>query len=196
MFVDKSHSKKDIINLFRKLGIIINKEQSKGEIITSLDNYIDKCNFNDYIKNPTELIEYLSKPSPKQRPSVTQKNEIMFLSKKIIKWSNNNYIFDGATYSDANEPFQDVMKIYKWGDISAVRKACRLFNSSPYVANNYHVNPVVSEEVKQEMENNKIIKQQYINQFIIRRAPPGENLFVRFIKILIAVIFPKIKYML
>ena len=180
MFVDKSHSKKDIINLFRKLGIIINKDQSKGEIITSLDNYIDKCNFNDYIKNQTELIEYLSKPSPKQRPSVTQKNEIMFLSKKIIKWANNNYIFDGATYSDANEPFQDVMKIYKWGDISAVRKACRLFNSSPYVANNYHVNPVVSEEVKQEMENNKIIKQQYMNSLVVRRAPPGEKIMVYF----------------
>lgn len=178
MFVDKSHSKKDIINLFRKLGIIISKDQSKGEIITSLDNYIDKCKFNDYIKNPTELIEYLSKPSPKQRPSVTQKNEIMFLSKKIIKWSNNNYILDGATYSDANEPFQDVMKIYKFGDTSAVRKACRLYNISPYCEN--HVNPVISEEVKQELENNKIIKQQYMNSLIIKRPPPGEKIIVRF----------------
>lgn len=178
MFVDKSHSKKDIINLFRKLGIIINKDQSKGEIITSLDNYIDKCNFNDYIKNQTELIEYLSKPSPKQRPSVTQKNEIMFLSKKIIKWSNNNYIFDGATYSDANEPFQDVMKIYKFGDTSAVRKACRLYNISPYCEN--HVNPIISEEIMTELQNNKIIKQQYMNSLIVRKAPPGKPFLVRF----------------
>jgi len=178
MFVDKSHSKKDIINLFRKLGIIINKDQSKGEIITSLDNYIDKCKYNDYIKNPTHLIEYLSKPSPKQRPSVTQKNEIMFLSKKIIKWANNNYIFDGATYSNGNEPFQDIMKIYTWGDISAVRKACRLYNSSPYCDN--HINPIVSEEIKQELENNKIIKQQYLNSLIIRRAPPGKPFLVTF----------------
>lgn len=178
MFVDKSHSKKDIINLFRKLGIIISKDQSKSEIISSLENYIDKCNYNDYIKNPTELIEYLSKPSPKQRPSVTQKNQIMFLSKKIIKWSNNNYILDGKTYNNGDDIFQDVMKIYKWGDISCVRKACRLYNSSPYCIN--HVNPIVSEEVKQEMENNKIIKQQYMNSLIIRRAPPGEKIIVRF----------------
>tara|TARA_Y100001963_G_scaffold149858_1_gene230035 strand:+ start:643 stop:1182 length:540 start_codon:yes stop_codon:yes gene_type:complete len=178
MFVDKSHSKKDIINLFRKLGIIISKDESKGEIISSLDNYIDKCNYNDYIKNPTELIEYLSKPSPKQRPSVTQKNEIMFLSKKIIKWSNNNYILDGRTYNNGDEIFQDVMKIYKFGDTSAVRKACRLYNISPYCIN--HVNPVVSEEVKQEMENNKIIKQQYMNSLIIRRAAPGEKIMVYF----------------
>ena len=180
MFVDKSHSKKDIINLFRKLGIVIDKDLSKGEITASLDDYLEKCKYNDYIKNPTELIEYLSKVSPKQRPSVTQKNEIMFLSKKLIKWGNNNYILDGGTYSDANEPFQDVMKIYKWGDISAVRKACRLFNSSPYVANNYHVNPIVSDEVKQELENNKIIKQQYLNSLIIKRAPPGKPFLVTF----------------
>lgn len=178
MFVDKSHSKKDIINLFRKLGIVIDKDLSKGEITASLDDYLEKCKYNDYIKNPTELIQYLSKVSPKQRPSVTQKNEIMFISKKIIKWANNNYILDGATYSDGNAPFQDVMKIYNWGDISAVRKACRLYNSSPYCDN--HINPIVSDEVKQEMENNKIIKQQYMNSLIIRKAPPGEKIIVSF----------------
>ena len=177
MYIDKTHSKRDIINVFKKLGVDLNFEYSKAEIIMKIPSIIDNCIFNDKIKNLTELNEYLSRPSNKQRPNVNQKNKIMFLSKKIIKWSKNNYILNG-TYENGEDALADVMQIYKWGDISAVRKACKAFNYNPYI--NAHINPIVSDEILNEIQNNKMIKNQYINSLIIRRAKPGEKILVTF----------------
>ena len=41
MLVDKTHSKKDIVNLFRKLGVIINDDLTKGKIVSNIENYIE-----------------------------------------------------------------------------------------------------------------------------------------------------------
>ena len=177
MYIDKTHSKRDIINTFKKLGVDLNFGYSKAQIIKEIPSIIDNCVFNDKIKNLTELNEYLSTTSNKQRPNVNQKNKIMFISKKIIKWSKNNYILN-ETYRNGEEALADIMQIYKWGDISGVRKACKAFNHNPYI--NTHINPIVSDEILDEIQNNKIIKNQYINSLSIRKAKPGEKIIVRF----------------
>jgi len=178
MLVDKSHSKKDIVNLFKKHGVIIDDKLSKGNIVKNIDKYIDNFKFNDKIKNVTQLKEYLKNISPKQRPNTQQKTEIMFKAKKIIKWSNNNYIFNEATYMNSEDPYNDIMSIYMWGDLPSVRRACRLYNHSTYCKN--HINPVISSEVEEELNNNKFIKQQIMYQLTIKRATKENPIIINF----------------
>lgn len=178
MLIDKSHSKKDIVNLFKKHGVIIDEELTKSNIVNNIDFYIKDFKYDDYIKNCTELKEYLKNTSPKQRPNTNLKNEIMFKAKKIIKWGKNDYIFDGATYMDSEEPYNDVMFIYKWGDLPSVRRACRFYNFSPCCKN--HVNPILTKEVQDELNNNKIIKQQIIYKLKIRYATKENPILVNF----------------
>ena len=69
MLVDKSHSKKDIVTLFKKHGVIIDDKLSKGNIIKDIDFYMKDFKFNNNINNETELKDYLKNISPKQRPN-------------------------------------------------------------------------------------------------------------------------------
>jgi|TARA_R110000787_G_scaffold439_2_gene1686 hypothetical protein len=177
MYVDKSHSKRDLILLFHNLGIELNDESSKSQITKILESKIKDCKYNDKITNCTELIDYLKTPSKKQRPTTKIKNDIMFKCKKIIKWGKNDYIFDGL-YTTKDEPYQDIMFIHLWGDLPSVRRACKFYNQSVYCIN--HINPVISEEVQSQLNNNKIIKSQTINKLKVRYAPKGEKILVRF----------------
>lgn len=178
MLIDKTHSKRDIVCLFRKLGVIIDEDLTKGEIVKDIEKYMVDAKYNDKIKNCTELKEYLKTPSKKQRPTTEQKRDIMFRAKKIIKWAKNDYIFDMKTYMCAEDPFNDIMNIYMWGDLPSVRRACRLYNCSVFCKNN--VNPIISEDVQEEMQQNKIIKQQIIYKLEIRRSTPENPILVCF----------------
>jgi len=178
MLVDKSHSKKDIVYLFKKHGVIIDDKLSKGNIVKNIDRYIKDFKFSGNIKNETELKDYLKNTSPKQRPNTSQKNDIMFKAKKIIKWAKNDYIFNGATYKNDVEPYQDIMSIYMWGDLPSVRRACRMYNNSIYCKN--HINPIITEEVEEEMNQNKIIKQQYLCNLEIKYATEENPIIVSF----------------
>lgn len=178
MLVDKSHSKKDIINLFRKHGVIIDDDLTKNNIINNIELYINDFIYNNIINNCTELKEYLKNVSPKQRPNTNQKSDIMYKAKKIIKWSRNDYIFDGATYKNKDDPYNDIMSIYMWGDLPSVRRACRLYNLSPTPLG--HINPIISSEVEEELNNNKIIKKQVIYTLKIKRATKENSILVYF----------------
>ncbi len=178
MLVDKSHSKKDIVTLFKKHGVIIDDKLSKGNIIKDIDLYMKDFKFNNNINNETELKDYLKNISPKQRPNTQIKNQIMFKAKKIIKWGKNDYIFDGATYSNSEDPYNDIMSIYMWGDLPSVRRACRMYNNSIFCKN--HINPVITAEVEEELNNNKFIKQQIMYRLTIRRATEENPILVTF----------------
>ncbi len=178
MLVDKSHSKKDIVTLFKKHGVIIDDKLSKGNIIKDIDFYMKDFKFNNNINNETELKDYLKNISPKQRPNTQIKNQIMFKAKKIIKWGKNDYIFDGATYSNSEDPYNDIMSIYMWGDLPSVRRACRMYNNSIFCKN--HINPVITAEVEEELNNNKFIKQQIMYRLTIRRATEENPILVTF----------------
>ena len=177
MYIDKTHSKKDIVFLFHNLGVDLDDELSKSQITKNLENKIHDCKYNDKIKNCTELIDYLKTPSNKQRPPSKLKNEIMFKCKKIIKWGKNDYIFDGL-YENKTQPYDDVMFIHKWGDLPSVRRACRFYNNSLYCINN--INPIISDEIQDELQNNKIIKQQHINKLTIKYATEENPIIVIF----------------
>jgi len=178
MLIDKSHSKGDIITLFKNHGVYIDDGLTKGKIIENIENYMKDFKYNERIKNLTELRNYLKNVSPKQRPTTQQKSEIMFKSKKIIKWGKNDYLFNGHTYNNSEEVFEDVMYIYKWGDLPSVRRACKIYNRSVYCIN--HVNPIISAEVYDELQKNKIIKEQTIYNLQIRHTTKENPIIVCF----------------
>ena len=164
MYVDKSHSKRDLILLFHNLGIELNDESSKSQITKILESKIKDCKYNDKITNCTELIDYLKTPSKKQRPTTKIKNDIMFKCKKIIKWGKNDYIFDGL-YTTKDEPYQDIMFIHLWGDLPSVRRACKFYNQSVYCIN--HINPVISEEIQKEIQDKSVLINTFNVYFLL-----------------------------
>lgn len=178
MLVEKSHSKKDIIILFKKHSVIIDDKLSKGNIIKNIESYIKDFKYDDKIQNETALKDYLKNSSPKQRPNTSQKTDIMFKAKKIIKWANNDYIFDGATYMNTDDPYNDIMSIYMWGDLPSVRRACRMYNNSFYCKN--HINPVITAEIEEELNNNKFIKSQVIHNLQVRRTSKEDPILIVF----------------
>tara|TARA_R110000764_G_scaffold34495_2_gene76879 strand:+ start:674 stop:1213 length:540 start_codon:yes stop_codon:yes gene_type:complete len=178
MFIDKSHSKKDLVTLFSKLSVDLDSKITKSEMAKVIKIEFKNCIYNDKIKDHTELLEYLSKPTKKQRPSTQEKSDIMFKCKKLIKWGNTCYVLDEDIYKDKSEPYQDCLFIHKWGDLSSVRRACRLYNASPYCLG--HVNPIISLDVQEEMEKNRIIKQTYLPKLTIKYATEDNPIIVDF----------------
>mgnify|MGYP003628224065 FL=1 len=178
MFIDKSHSKKDLVLLFSKLEIELDCKISKSELTKMIQVEIKNCKYNDNIKNFTELLDYLSKPTTKQRPSTQEKSEIMFKCKRLIKWGNTCYIFDEDTYLDNIQPHNDCIFIHKWGDLSSVRRACRFYNLSPYNIN--HINPIISDDVQEDMEKNRIIKQTVLPKLSVRYSTKENPIIVSF----------------
>ena len=178
MFIDKSHSKKDLVALFFKLSIHLDSKITKSDMAKVIQKEFKNCIYNDKIKDHTELLEYLSKPTKKQRPSTQEKSDIMFKCKKLIKWGNTCYVLDEDIYLDKDSPYQDCLFIHKWGDLSSVRRACRLYNASPYCLG--HVNPIISCEIQEEMEKNRIIKQTYLPKLTIKMATKDNPILVSF----------------
>tara|TARA_R110001592_G_scaffold353717_3_gene652803 strand:+ start:2701 stop:3243 length:543 start_codon:yes stop_codon:yes gene_type:complete len=176
--IDKSHSKKDIIELFKSFKVFIDKSLSKGKIVNDIDIYIDQCIYNDKIKNKTELIEFLQIPTTKQRPNIQEKNDIMYKSKRIIKYCNTHCDLSDLTYQRHEDVYNDIISISKWGDIPSVRRACRLYNSSPYHIS--HVNPLISPEVKQSLDSNKILKQTYLTSLKIKYGTKEDPIIILF----------------
>lgn len=178
MLVDKSHSKNDIIKLFNKVEVEIDKKQSKGHIINNLENYFKDCKFNEEIKNLTEMKNILKKENLRQRPNLEEKNIIMFKCKKIVKWANSNYIYDSTTYNSINEVYNDILFIYKWGDIPSVRRACKFYNSCTDCIN--HINPIISEEIQKDLQEKKILKSNIIYKLQIRKSTKDNPIIINF----------------
>ena len=120
------------------------------------------------------MISYFNKPSTITKINIEDKKAIMIKCKRLIKYANNNYDLDDSTYLNHQDPFKECMDIHKFGDVPSVRRACRLYNASPYRMD--HINPKISREVQEEMQEKKIIKKQYFTTLKVKRG----KVFVNF----------------
>ncbi len=98
MIIHKTHSKKDLIEIFKGLKIYLNKTSSKCELLREIDEKMDDCQYNKEIKNKTELIDYLKNETSKQRPNITEKKRVMLISKKVIKYCINDCMLNESTF--------------------------------------------------------------------------------------------------
>lgn len=161
MYFNKTHSKKDIIRTFEKLSVYPDKTLNKREIIESFDEIVKTAIYTKEIKNLTELIEFFHNPSPNKRLPIDKRNGIMLKCKKIIKHGKNDYILESGDYSSHEAVFADCIDIHQYGSIPSVRRACAIFNKSPY-QNERKIQPVIPEDIQDELNQKKKIKRKYI----------------------------------
>jgi len=160
IIIDKSHSKLDLIELFNSLSVFIPRRLIKQEIIGNIPEYISNAKYNDKVKDVSELIDILKSKTKKQRPNLKLKNLIMLKAKKVVKYCSDNYKLSDSTYLSHEDVYHDVMFIASYGDISTVRKACNLYNDSPFCIN--HINPILSDDKVKEISNKRIIKKNKV----------------------------------
>lgn len=156
MIIHKSHSKKEIIKIFRSIGVCIDPSCTKREICENFKDHEKYAKYNNDIQNLSELIKILKSKSNKRRISVETKKEIMLNCKKVINFCNNHYIYNDSTFNNPVDLYNAVLFIHPYGDIPSVRRACKLYNESPMQLN--HINPILSKETIELLEERKAIR--------------------------------------
>mgnify|MGYP003676593650 CR=1 FL=1 len=81
--LNKSHSKGDLVEIFKSLGVAIDKKLTKSIIVNNICDYIEKAQYNDKIKNVGELIDLLKSDSEKQRPNLKKKRFLLISCQSI-----------------------------------------------------------------------------------------------------------------
>tara|TARA_R110000744_G_scaffold102702_2_gene197297 strand:+ start:8916 stop:9461 length:546 start_codon:yes stop_codon:yes gene_type:complete len=145
MIIHKTHSKKDIVDLFSQLGIVLDKKFNKINLINQVkDVMINKENIdfknNDYnITDLSVLKIYLESENQEGKIDALEKDIVMDKAKCIVHWSKCKYNMEASSYESIEQIFNDCIYISKYGFIPSVRRACRLHNECVYKID--HVNP-------------------------------------------------------
>tara|TARA_Y100001973_G_C5195486_1_gene333963 strand:+ start:1356 stop:1916 length:561 start_codon:yes stop_codon:yes gene_type:complete len=185
MLIDKSHSKTDLIDLINELDlpIVHSHQDNKSDIQTKFKECMKKSlkipdNFYK-IKNKDDLIFYLENKNPKKILSIKEKQNVMMICKKIIQYSKSNYDLAMTDYNQQQELIDDMDYIKQFGDIPSVRRCCRLMNEDIKMGS-LRFNPLISPQVKKDLEEKKIVKQVKNYKLTIRYATEEDPIILYF----------------
>tara|TARA_R110002126_G_scaffold234421_4_gene378435 strand:+ start:2119 stop:2667 length:549 start_codon:yes stop_codon:yes gene_type:complete len=169
MFIHKSHSKKDLINIIKKLNINIPNPQKykKVEISALLDN---KINMIDSIEpceelciyNMIDLKMFLENCNPKKLLTIKERNNIILICKRVKHYCINNYNIEVTDYEDNNELYNEAIYINRYGDIPSVRKTIKLLMNDPVKL--CDLNPIISPIIMRELKKKELYKKVVINK--------------------------------
>ena len=174
--IDKSHSKKtlcEIIEIFDlKIAnyINMNKKELSKSILYELSK-IDKIKEDkDYyfIKDKSELMNYLTQPDPSKSLTVKEKDEVMNLAKFIIIYCNNNYYLSTSPFLDHDDIIKKAKYISAYGDIPSVRKAIDKLNKDPKLQEPIEL--FMTTKCKKKIERKKRLVQKQKNILTINRG--------------------------
>jgi len=185
MIIDKSHSKTDLIDLINDLDLPIvhshqdNKKDLQDKFIACMnENFKIKDNFYE-IKTKQQLIDYLQNKNPKKILSIKEKQDVMKICKKIIRYCKINYDITMTDYNDHQAIIDDMDYIKQFGDIPSVRRCCRLMNQDINMKK-LTFNPLISPQVKKDLEEKRIVKQVKNYKLTIRYATEEEPIIISF----------------
>ena len=170
MYIDKTHTKSDLLKMMDLLNVKVNSTLSKREIIQMIPKLIHGIKYpsNKYnIKNEDDLIRYLKTKSPIQRLNSEDKKMIMMKSKNLIHYAVEGYHLLNSVYENHNQVMNDAIYIHSYGDIPSVRRACRLYNQDPKKIN--HVNPIIPEDILKELNKHRISNQSSYSGLIVSK---------------------------
>ena len=170
MFIDKSHSRNDLIDLINTLNLPVvfshvdNKKNIQDKLVDLIQNKKNHKPFDTNtvynIKSYTELMGYLKAMNPKKLLSVKEKADIMILCKHIISYCNLGYKIELSTYYNNKQDIIDDMNYIKqFGDIPSVRRCCKLMNKDQK-QDEYFI-PKISPQIQKKL-NDKVYTQQKI----------------------------------
>jgi hypothetical protein len=175
--INKTHSKKDMINMIQLFKIPIDiQDKNKLEISNSLYDFlisdidiVDIPNDNNYmVSNKDGIYDYLKTINPKKILNVRDKANVISLCKKINQYNNNNYDISKSQYNNIDDIIKDVSHCSKYGDIPSVRKMIKKYNLNPELKEK--INPIISATCRYELNKNKIYKQVFINSLKIKEG--------------------------
>ena len=149
MQIHTSYNKKDLCHIIETFSLGIDydhKINNRDDIRRKLQDYINKYEI--------EELYFLNEENKITRLSVKEKNEILASAKKIISFCKNGYNIERSLYKDYYEILCEVKNIAKYGDISSVRRALKLFN----IRHEPSVEIFISENIKLQLEQKKLLK--------------------------------------
>jgi len=161
MFIHKSHSKKELINIINSYNIKIKYPQQYKKIELSallvdalkhMDNIVpcDDLPFLCII----DLKLYLTKLNPKKQLSIKDKSKVILTTKKIKHFCRNGY--------NINDLYEDALMISHYGDIPSVRKCISELNQYPNKIQDIKciISPYTQKELdlKQKLRRQRIYK--------------------------------------
>ena len=175
MLIHKTHSKKNLRELFSHLGYTFNCNLNKNELSKKIHEVVNKDaikypNNNDYdIYNKADLENYLKKPNNDEKISLDRKNEVMKKAKKIIQFCKNDYSLKDSLYKDTNQIYADVIFISPYGFLPTIRRACNLYNKYPDKVD--RVNAIIPKRIERELEMKKLVKKTQMYNLTIKQGP-------------------------
>jgi len=173
MYIHKSHSKKDLRDLFKELGYKFNSALNKRELNLQINQLLKKNiklnPHNSYkINNINDLVDYLTKPNFNEKISIEKKKEVMFRAKRIIQFAKNDYNFNGSFYKNIGTVHTDTIFISAYGFLPTIRRACNLYNKCIFKVD--HINAVIPVRIQKELEENIKVKKKQIYNLQIKRG--------------------------
>lgn len=185
MIIDKTHSKTDLIDLINDLNLPIvhshqdNKKDLQDKFISCLNKPVKVADNFYNIKHKDDLINYLKNKNPKKILSIKEKQDVMKICKKIIQYCKSNYDLSITDYKEQKELIDDMDFIKQFGDIPSVRRCCRLMNQD-IKTGGIKFNPLISPQVKKDLEEKKQHKQVKNYKLTIRHATEDEPIVLYF----------------
>ena len=185
MLIHKSHSKTDLIDLINhvNLKVVFSHQDNKRNIQDKLYELLEtqfaiEKNFYN-IDNKDGLIQYLTNQNPKKTLTIKQKNDVMMICKHIIQYCKNNYEISHTKYDTMKDLQDDMDYIKQFGDIPSVRRCCRLMNEDIKM-NGIKFNPLISPQVKKDLEEKKTMKKNYVIPLTINHATEDNPIILYF----------------
>ena len=172
MFIHKSHSKKDLINIIKKIDIKIPNPQKyrKVEISALLDNQLDCLDCINpceelCIFNIIDLKLFLKCCNPKKLLTIKERNNIIMICKRIKHYCINNYNIEVTDYEDINDLYDEASYINNYGDIPSVRKTIKLLMNDPEKL--CDLKPIISPIIMKELQKKELYKKVIYNHLKI-----------------------------
>ena len=184
--IDKTHSKTDLTDLINDLNLPIvfshqdNKADIQNKLISLLRNKRIHIPDNFYgIKSKDDLILYLKNHNPKKMLSIKEKSNVMKICKSIIQYCKNDFDITYCHYNTQKEIEDDMDYVKQFGDISSVRRCCRLLRNDVKMCGKIF-KPLISPQLQKDLDEKNKIKKIYPYKITIRRSTPENKIILVF----------------
>lgn len=163
--IHKTHSKKELIHIINIFNIpmAVSPKANKFQIASQLWETISKIDYlyinphNELmINNLKELRIYLQNQNPKKNLSIKEKENVSFISKKIIHYCNNSYNIEISMYDNLIDIYNDALFISKNGEMPIVRKSLKLLDGDHNKL--FDVKPKITPMIMRELELKEKLK--------------------------------------
>jgi hypothetical protein len=132
--IDKSHTKKDIIEIVETFDFKIEdySDMTKNYLFKVVETYIDSLESfkgNAHYKDLDSLKEYLRKPN-QNRIKIADRDKYIDIAKHIIFYCKNGYILSYTKYLTEDDLIRDIQMICSFCNLPTCLRAVNLINSS------------------------------------------------------------------